>query len=479
MTAPAMSSFPLYQQIARKLRASIEAGTLPAGAKMPSVRTLGKDHGVSILTALQALRLLEQEHLVEARPKSGFYVAPQRDTLPAEARPIELAPLEDQAQTHLSIVGTPCRVRLDLANGEAALYPVAKLGILMRQLIYRDPTLLGNHVRGTGHPPLKQQIVRRAFDYGCELSPQELVITHGCIESLALALRAVTRPGDGVAVESPTYFVILQMLRSLGLRAVEISASERGMDLAQLKLALKAGQLRAVISIANINNPTGITLSPEDKSRLVALAERYDVALIEDDIYGDTHFDPVRPRPLRALSDKVILCSSFSKTLAPGIRVGWVAGGRWSSAIASMKYSSTMGTAIYPQAAIAEFLRTGGYDAHLRKLRHTLHKQMTRMRDAIIRHFPAGTVASNPSGGYVLWIRLPAGSLSSRRLFEQARREGIGIAPGYLFAAGGQFDDCIRLNAGFGWNKDVEHAIQTLAGMLGKPWPIRCPAEDW
>ncbi len=182
--------------------------------------------------------------------------------------------------------------------------------------------------------------------------------------------------GEVIAVESPTYFVILQMLHSLGLRAVEIPASERGMDLAQLESALKAGQLRAVISIANINNPTGITLSMEDKSKLVALAERYDVALIEDDIYGDTHFNAIRPRPLRAFSDKVILCSSFSKTLAPGIRVGWVAGGRWSSAIASMKYSSTLGTAIYPQAAIAEFLRTGGYDAHLRKLRHTLHKQI-------------------------------------------------------------------------------------------------------
>jgi len=220
-----MNSLPRYQLIADALRLSIEAGTLPAGAKMPSVRVLCNEHGVSIPTALQALRLLEQEQLVEARPQSGFYVARRHTATAPEPILIEVAPLDDQAETHLSIVGTPCRIRLDLANGETSLYPVTRLCLLMRQLIYRDPALLGNHVRGTGYPPLKQQIVRRAFDYGCELNPREIVITSGCIESMMLALRAVTQPGDGVAVESPTYFVILRMLSSLGLRAVEIPST--------------------------------------------------------------------------------------------------------------------------------------------------------------------------------------------------------------------------------------------------------------
>jgi len=462
-----MNSLPRYQLIADALRLSIEAGTLPAGAKMPSVRVLCNEHGVSIPTALQALRLLEQEQLVEARPQSGFYVARRHTATAPEPILIEVAPLDDQAETHLSIVGTPCRIRLDLANGETSLYPVTRLCLLMRQLIYRDPALLGNHVRGTGYPPLKQQIVRRAFDYGCELNPREIVITSGCIESMMLALRAVTQPGDGVAVESPTYFVILRMLSSLGLRAVEIPSTERGMDLGQLEVALKARLVRAVICIANMNNPTGVTISMEDKSTLVGLMERYNTILIEDDIYGDTHFDNSRPKPLRALSDKVILCSSFSKTLAPGIRVGWVAGGHWSSTIASLKYSSTMGTGVYPQAAIAEFLRTGGYDVHLRKLRRTLQKQMAHMREAIIRYFPSETCVSDPSGGYVLWVKLPDGSLSTRKLFEQARREGIGIAPGHLFATDERFDNCFRLNAGFGWDRDVEQAIEMLARMIG------------
>jgi DNA-binding transcriptional MocR family regulator len=456
-----------YKQIANQLRASIESRKLPPGVKLPSVRLLAKEHGVSILTALQALRLLEQEMIIEARPRSGFYVSWRRSAVTAmEPRPLDIAPLDEQAEVHLSILGTPCRIRLDLANGETSLYPVKRLGILMRQLVYRDPSLLGNHVRGTGYPPLKQQIVRRAFDYGCDLDARELLITNGCIESLALALRAVTKPGDGVVVESPTYFVILQMLRNLGLKAVEIPSSESGIDLEQLEKTLAGGGIAAIISIANVNNPTGVTLSLESKSALVKLAERYDAVVIEDDIYGDTHFSSTRPKPLRALSDKVILCSSFSKTLAPGIRVGWIAGGHWSSVIASLKYTSSMGTPIYPQAAIAEFLRIGGYDLHLRKVRRTLADQIRKMRASIMQRFPSGTQVSDPSGGYVLWVKLPAGSTSTRRLFELARREGIGIAPGHLFATDDRFDECFRLNAGFGWNRGVEQAIKTLAQMV-------------
>ncbi|MFT4240790.1 MAG: PLP-dependent aminotransferase family protein [Acidovorax sp.] len=455
-----MNKLSRYQQIAQQLRTAIEAGVLPEGARVPSVRRLGREHGVSELTALQALRVLEQERLVDARPRSGFYVARRRGL--AVPAPMELAPVDEQTRTHLSIMGSPCRVRLDLANGEPGLYPTGKLSVLMRQLVYRDPGLLGAPLRGTGYPALKEQIVRRAFDYGCTLHPDEVVVTHGCVESLSLALRTVARPGDGVAVESPTYFVILRMLRSLGLHPVEISTGEEGMDLDALEAVLRSGKVTAVLSIANANNPTGVTLPVEHKRALVALAQRHGAVVIEDDIYGDTHFSGERPLPLRAFSEEVILCSSFSKTLAPGIRVGWVAAGRWSSQIAAEKYSSTMGTGLYAQAAIVEFLRSGGYDLHLRRLRQTLHKQVGSMRAAVLRAFAPGTQVSSPDGGYVLWVALPDGSPSARTLFERARQEGIGIAPGHLFATDGRFDHCFRLNAGFGWNAQVREAIERL-----------------
>ncbi|MFJ3056869.1 PLP-dependent aminotransferase family protein [Herbaspirillum sp. NPDC087042] len=458
-----MSPIPQYQKIAAVIRASIKRGTLPAGSRISSVRTLGKEHNVSALTALHALRLLEQERWLEARPRSGFYVMPQSVTTLSAPTSIDLVTLDQQAATHLAIVGTPCRIRLDLANGESGLYPTKKLGVLMRQHIYRDQDLLGDHVRGTGYPALKQQIVRRSFEYGCSIHPDELIITNGCVESLSLALRAISRPGDAVAVESPTYFVILQMLHGLGLRPVEIAQTRQGIDLELLEQALRQYKPCAVISIANVGNPIGLTSTMDNKEALIRLAEQHGAVLIEDDIYGDTCFDASRPKPLRALSGKVILCSGFSKTLAPGIRVGWIAGGRWSPAIALMKYTSTMGTPVYPQAAIAEFMRTGGYDLHLRRLRRTLQLQVRRMRQAIIRHFPAGTSVSDPSGGYVLWVTLPRGCIGTRRLFERARQEGIGIAPGHLFATDERFDHCFRLNAGFGWNDEIDSAIARLA----------------
>ena len=458
---------PLYRKIADTLRISIENGTLSAGSKLPSVRTLGAEHGVSVLTALQALHKLEQDRLVEARPRSGFYVARLLKDQLVEPQAIEVMELDEQAATHLSIVGTPCRVRLDLANGESSLYPIEKLGVLMRQQTYRDPELLGSHIRGTGYPALKQQVVRRAFEYGCTIQPSELIITHGCVEAISLALRATTKPGDGVAVESPTYFVILQMLRSLGLRAVEIPTTAQGMDLDVLETTLMKRQASVVISIANMGNPTGVTMTQECKERLIRIAHEHDAVVIEDDIYGDTAFEGPRPKPLRAFSDRVILCSSFSKTLAPGIRVGWVAGARWSTTIASVKYTSTMGTPNYSQAAIAEFIRIGGYDAHLRRLKRSLQFQMRNMRKAVMHHFPLGTCVSDPTGGYVLWVKLPKECISTRQLFELARKEGIGIAPGHLFATDDRFDHCFRLNAGFGWSDEIEKAIVRLAMLTG------------
>lgn len=462
-----MSTTSLYRRVAASVRASIAAGALPAGCKLASVRQLAREHGVSVMTALEALRLLEQEGWAVARPRSGFYAA--KRPLPVPLAPLPSTPLDDQTRVHLAIMEAPCRVPLDLIRGDPTLYPVEKLGILMRRAIYREPSLLGSHVHGTGYAVLKEQIARRAVEYGCRLNPAELVITHGCVESMALALRTVVRAGDGVAIESPAYFVLLQMLRGLGLRAVEIPMLSQGLDLDALESALRHRRAKAVLCVANVNNPTGITMPFERKKALVDLVERHGAALIENDIYGDTYFGDRRPRPLRTLSDRVILCSSFSKTLAPGIRVGWIAAGRWSAAIASGEYASTVGTAIYPQAAIAEFLRSGGYGLHMRRLRHALKQRVGSMRQAVVDAFPAGTRVSDPSGGYVLWVELPSHDLQTDRLFELAHAEGIGIVPGHLFSTDGRFGHCFRLNAGFAWSPETQHAIKRLAELARSP----------
>ncbi len=442
-----------YRQIAEQIKQAIHSGSLPPDSRLPSVRTLATQYRVSMTTALKTLRTLEDEHYAVARPKSGFFVAPR----PTEKK----VPAVFSEQPML---GSDCRVRLDLANGDISLYPVKKIGLLMRQMGYSKPALLGNTVKGTGYAPLKAEIARRAVDYGCNISADDILITNGCIEAISLALRATTRPGDIVAVESPCYFVLLQMLHNLNLRVIEVEAGPEGyVNVAKLTGLFRRKAVQAYLTINNINNPLGKSIPNEQKAYIARQADENDVVIIEDDIFGDTAFGERRPFPMRAFSPNAILCSGFSKTVAPGIRIGWVHSTQYMRKIASLKYTTSMGTSVLSQAAIAELLRSGGYDAHLRKLRRELKNQIHHMRQAVLRYFPAGTRVSEPEGGYVLWVEMPQQALNVRALFLKARNAGIGIAPGHIFATDHRYDHCFRLNAGFGWNAEVEQAIQQLA----------------
>lgn len=471
-TAPPV--VPRYKRLAEQLWDGIVQAGLGEGSRIPSVRTLSVQHGVSLTTALQALRWLETQGHIQARPRSGYFVAGRAKRLD-EARttrwPNPPPELDPQARDHLAMVGTPCAVRLDLAVAEPALYPVDKLSVLLRRHAYQHPDLVGAHVRGTGHPELRGEIARQAMQYRCELDPDELIVTNGCIEALNLALRAVTQPGDVVAVESPTYFVLLQILRALELRVLPIPCRDgSGMDLDALKNALDQTPVRAVVTIANANNPIGSVASDADKAALVRLLQERDIPLIEDDIFGDVCFDQPRPRPARAFdtTGNVLLCGGFSKSLCPGLRLGWIAAGRFSEKVRALKYTTSMATAELQQVAVAEMLSSGGYALHLRRLKGALQRQQMALRDAVLRHFPEGTEVSSPRGGFVLWVKLPAiGAIpvSTRPMFEQARAEGIGFAPGHLFGQGGAYDDCLRLNAGYRWGNDLEVAIQRLGAL--------------
>lgn len=457
-----------YRQLADKIKAAVEAGVLRPGARLPSVRTLAAQYGVSPTTALKVLRTLENEHYAVARPKAGFFVAPAGHSASARAvmldQPKVIAPLDEQTEHHLAVLGTDCRVRLDLANGGSDLYPLDKLALLLRKAGQGKPALLGDAVKGSGYLPLKTEIVRRAVHYGCHLEPDNLLITNGCIEALSLALRATVKPGDAVAVESPCYFVLLQMLHSLGLRVTEVEPGPHGyVDVDKLVALFTGKAVQAFVTLANINNPLGTCIPNEAKAVIARHADEQGIVMIEDDIFGDTAFGEQRPFPLLAFTPNALLCSGFSKTLAPGLRIGWVYSRAYSRQLTLLKYTSSMGTSVPPQVAIAEMLRSGGYDAHLRKLRGTLASQMRHVREAVLRYFPAGTRVSDPEGGYVLWVEMPEGSLNVRELFLKARAQGIGIAPGHIFATDERYDHCLRLNAGFGWNDQVLEAIQALA----------------
>ena len=475
---------PLYLQLAQRLRDGIDQAAMKEGTRLPSVRILAAQHAISVSTALQALRWLETRGYIEARPRSGYFVAKRakggkrasgaRDAkTPRGNRWARPAPeLDVQARDHLAIAAAPApaTVRLDLASAETHLYPVDRFSVLLRRLAYQHRDLVGSHVRGTGYPGLRAQIARQAMQYACELDPDEIVVTNGCVEALNLALRAVARPGDVVAVESPTYFVLLQMLRALEMPIHPIPARpQAGMDIDALKDAFDRGvPIKAVVTVANGNNPLGSVASDAHKRRLVALLRERDVPLIEDDIFGDLCFGETRPRPVRSFDDaqgNVLLCGGFSKSLCPGLRLGWIAGGRFTERVKALKYTTSMATAELQQAAVAELLATGGYALHLRRLKTALQSQQRMLREAVLQYFPDGTEVTDPAGGLVLWAKLPAidgRRRSTRTLFEQARAEGIGFAPGHLFGEGDVFDDCLRLNAGNRWTSELDAAVKRL-----------------
>ncbi|CAI1988426.1 MULTISPECIES: aminotransferase-like domain-containing protein [Serratia] len=457
----------LYRQIAEQIKQAIHAGFLPANTRLPSVRTLATQYNISLTTALKTLRTLEDEHYAVAKPKSGFFVAPRRHSLQKGAvmveQPREIAPLDEQTELHMAMVGEDCRVRLDLANGDSSLYPIKKLSLIMRQLGYSKPFLLGDTVKGSGYAPLKTEIARRAIDYGCNINPDNILVTNGCVEALSLSLMATVKPGDAVAVESPCYFVLLQMLRQLKLRVIEVETGNEGyVDSEKLVALFQRKAVKVFVTLANVNNPLGKTIPNEKKAHIARQADENGVIIIEDDTFGDISFGVQRPFPMRAFSPNVILCSGFSKTVAPGMRVGWVHSNHYMRKITSLKYTSTMGSPILPQATIAELLSNGGYDAHLRKLRHKLANLVNKIRQVVLLAFPPGTKVSEPEGGYVLWVEMPKNALNVRSLFIKARNAGIGIAPGHIFATDNRYDHCFRLNAGFGYNDEVEQAIAQL-----------------
>ena len=285
------------------------------------------------------------------------------------------------------------------------------------------------------------------------------------MEALHLCLRAVTRPGDTVLVETPSYYGILQLIESLGLRALEIAANPgTGIDLALLDAALRQSRVAACLLVPTFSNPLGSLMPDEAKKELVLLLARREIPLIEDDIYGDLHFAPsARPRPAKAFDRHglVMLCASFSKTLAPGYRVGYAVPGRFREQVERLKFAQTVGTATLPQMAIADFLENGGYDRHLRRLRRSLADQVTRTSDAIIEHFPPGTRISRPQGGFVLWVEMPPGK-SALDLHARALEQKISIAPGPIFSAKQRFTSSLRVSAGFPWSEKLAQSIATL-----------------
>jgi len=466
-----------YRQLAARLAAAMASGTLGPGERLPSVRVLAAREKVSVATAVAAYRHLENQRLVEARPKSGFFVLPRPLRLrePEAGKAVRERPepvgVNRLVMDILEASHDPGVVALAAACPSPALFPAARLQRMVAARARRRPESLSSYQMVAGAPALQHQIARRAFDVGCDLDPDALVITNGCMEALNLALRAVTKPGDVVALESPTYFGILQIVESLRLKALELPTNPRtGLSLEALELATrKPGAVAVLVVMPNFSNPLGSLMPDAAKRRMVTLMAERGIPIVEDDIYGDLHFEERRPRPAKAFdkSGGVMLVSSFTKTVAPGLRVGWIAPGRWLPQVSMLKLINTVSTVELGQEVIAEFLATGGYDRHLRRLRAAFRDQVARMSEAIGRYFPADTRVTRPRGGFVLWVELPE-TVDVHVLFRLAAERGVSLAPGVIFSPSGRHSHHLRVSCGYPWSERIESAVRTVGELVRK-----------
>lgn len=441
-----------YKQIALRLRKAIESNAMPPGEKMPSVRQIAHSHGVSPPTAERALRELEAQGLVVAKPRSGFYVAHEFLQpvlkIPAIARPRKVT-LTAQVHEMFALVRSPDLIALGAASPFAAWLPST---VIARNVAaaYRK---LGDGANLYSIPPgrmdLRRQIARRARRWDGSLSPENFIVTSGATQAMHIALRAITNPGDTVAVESPCYFGTLMLLKACKLKAIEISTDiQDGIDLNELSAALKTYDIKAVIATPTANNPLGFTMSVANKKRLVAMLAKSNTPLVEDDIYGELTASGRREPPCKAFDEKglVLYCSSVSKTLAPGLRIGWMEPGKFYEAVLDARVEASLAGSPVVEAALADMMVNGDYDRHLRRFTERTNASLRAISVRIAANWPLGTTVTQPAAGYLLWVELPS-SIDTQQLQKLALEHNAGICPGAMFSVDGKkFSNCLRIN---------------------------------
>ena len=468
----------LYMQVATGLEKMIAEDVLKIGDKLPSVRVLSDEYGISMGTAFQAYYHLEGKGLIESRPKSGYYVRFNHRRFPELPKMIQPDALSHDVTVKEMInsiygdIASPIDkvINFALAVPDISLLPAAKINKSVMHALRNTKDHCINYGHPQGNTDLRKQIAKLAFNWGGKIKPDEVVITNGCLEAITMCLRAVTQPGDTVAVESPNYFGIFQSIESMGLKVVEISSCFiSGMELDCLKKAIKKFPIKAVVTIPNFNNPLGGCMPDEIKKELVDLINKHDIPLIEDDIYGELYFGKNRPRTCKSYDTKglVMHCSSFSKSLIPGYRIGWTMPGKFIEQVKQIKRMHNISSPSITQAAIAHYLQNGRYEYHLKNMRKALHTQCLRYMQAIIDYFPEDTKVSRPHGGFVLWVELDK-KVNAFKLRTEAMKHNISVVPGKIFSASCNYSNCLRISFGKPWNDDADYGLMMLGKMIGK-----------
>jgi DNA-binding transcriptional MocR family regulator len=464
----------LYQQVVSFIRQQKETGVLKPGDKLPSLRKLSEQLHISVPTVKQAYIELERQGLICARPQSGYYLKAQtgRTLLPMRAKWSAPKPTKVQCRSLIErtyeAIHVPHTVPLGISNPVNAHSTDKALARLMRGVISKVAGKAVSYGPIHGDPKLRTQLAFRYQEQGVQVAPEEILVTNGAQEALSIALQCVAKAGDVIAIESPTFFGLIELIESLGMKALEVyTCAEQGVCVDELEHTLAEHQVAACIFSTAINNPLG-SLMPQSRLKdLVELLERFDIPLIEDDVYSELYFTGDKPRPGQLYSQKglVLTCSSFSKTAAPGYRVGWLVAGKWQDKARQLKRAHSGSSPSLTQWTINEYIASGDYDRHLAVLRKKLIFNCERMRSVIADSFPENVCISKPQGGSVLWVRLPS-AMNCESFFEAAIEAGVSYAPGLIFSPTGKYKNYLRLSFGVDWSERVEQAVRTLGQLI-------------
>ncbi|MGF1728622.1 PLP-dependent aminotransferase family protein [Photobacterium kasasachensis] len=465
-----------YHAVAAEIQLQIEQRIWLPGERIPSVREMSKIHGISPMTVLKAYELLVLGGWIHVKTKSGYYVTPHHNRLPEPAQTFpQMSNRSININAHVFEVLTACKRDEVMPFGSAfpdpELFPLKHLGRALAQTVRTMPPQSAVTDLPPGSVALRRAIAKRYIRDGIDVSINDIVITSGAMESLGLSLMAVTQPGDSVAIESPAFYGALQTVERLHLKAVEIATHPRhGMSVDALKEAIQTQDIKACWLMSNFQNPLGSSMPEANKIAIRDLLAASDIPLIEDDVYSELYFSEEKPKAIKAYDEQglVLHCSSFSKCLAPGFRVGWVVAGRYARQIEQLQLMSTLSAAVPNQLAFAQYVQHGGYDRHLRQLRRQLELRQRQMQYAIEQSFPRDTKITRPAGGYFLWVVLPEHINTEHLLQSLLKEHNISIAPGTLFASDDRYKHCMRINCSYSWSELTQAALKTLAECLHK-----------
>lgn len=461
----------LYNEIAQNIADKIRTGVLKAGERLPSVRMLSREHAISINTARRIFLELEAQSLVQPRPQSGYFVSALnylKLPLPEVSQPLPAARNKEPEELISSVYSNMGRSDLTMFSfgvPSGNLLPLAKLKKEIVQATRELPEGGTEYELLQGNIKLRRMVSARSLAWKGDLKENDLITANGCMSGLALCLMALTRPGDTLALESPCYPGILQLAVSLGLKVLEVATHPvSGIDIDALKALLP--EIDVCLLVPNFNTPLGYCTPDEHKREIVSLLARHNIPLIEDDAYGDLYFGAERPKCCKSFDTEgnVLWCSSVSKTLAPGYRVGWVAPGKYKDRLLKLKLVHALSATSVVHEAVGNFLMTGRYENHLRHLRKTLQENYRHYALAIAEHFPAGTKISRPQGGLALWVEFP-GEMDTAELYNHALARQISIAPGRMFTLQNQFQNCMRLCIGLPWTDDLALKLKQLGNL--------------